>query len=277
MGPFSSQEIPVSGVGVVNLPVKRSPNFKGPDAHHVLRLIDVLYVPSSVCNIVGSPILDLVASTSFGATENSNGSMNDASGKPVAYFSPNSERFCLRLSGPPVGPRLGRSNFKPDTAYLLRITWPASERARWQAHGQQTKADTEKRQWAGEQPYTSEEKEWLKKHYEGEFKFLMVHQLSIYNEEDRAEGRAIMRALARDDESKDGYEMEEDEADDDEDEDDSDIEGHLADYHFSQEELDWIKKHYRNSATFMFSHGLKFYDEEDCEIAKRLLQSLMRE
>lgn len=201
--------------------------------------------------------------------------MNDASGKPVAYFSPNSERFCLRLSGHPVGPRLGPSKFKPDTTHWSRINWPASERARWKAHGQQIKADTDKRQWAGEQPYTTEEKQWLKKHYEGEFKFLMAHGLSIYNEEDRAEGRAIMRALARDDESDDGYEMKDDEEDDDED--DSDIEGHLADYHFSQEELDWIQKHHRNSATFMLSHGLKFYEEEDCVIAKRLLQGFMRE
>lgn len=108
----------------------------------------------------------------------------------------------------------------------------------------------------------------------------MAHELSIYNEEDRAEGRAIMRAIMRglgDAEPDDGYEMEEDEEDDDEDEDDSDMEGHLADYHFSQEELDWIKKHYRNSATFMFSHGLKFYDEEDCEMAKWVLRDFMRE
>jgi hypothetical protein len=236
-------------------------------------------MPSSVCNIVGSPIFEVAPQTSFGATENSMGSMKDASGKPVAYFSPDSKRLRLRLSGPPIGPRLGPSKFKSDTMYWMRITWPASKRARWEAHGQQIKADTDKRQWAGEQPYTMEEKQWLKKHYEGEFKFLMAHELSIYNEEDRAEGRAIMRALARDDESDDGYEMKEDEEDDDEDEDDddSDIEGHLSDYHFSQEELDWIKKHYRNSATFMFSHGLKFYDEQDCVIAKRLLQDFMRE
>ncbi|KAL7896748.1 hypothetical protein HDV63DRAFT_378404, partial [Trichoderma sp. SZMC 28014] len=162
LGPFSSQEFAISGVGVVNLPVKRSPNFKGPDAHHILRLTDVIYVPSSVCNIVGSPIFEIAAQTSFSVTENSNGSMNDASGKPVAYFSPKSERLCLRLSGPPVGPRLGPSNFRPNTSYWLRVTWPASERAQWQAHGQQTEADTEKRQRGGEQPYTTEEKQWLK-------------------------------------------------------------------------------------------------------------------
>lgn len=235
-------------------------------------------MPSCVCNIIGRPIIGIAPHVSFGETEKSKGSMSDASGKPVAYFSPHSERFSLKLSGPPVGPRLGPSQFKPDMAYVLRITWPASERARWKAHGQQTKTDAEKRQWIGEQLYTTEEKQWLKKHYGGEFKFLLVQGLSIYDEEDRAEGRAIMRALARHDESN---EEEDDgkmrEYDEEEEEQDSDPEGHLADYHFNQEELDWIKKHYGNSATFMFSYGLKFYDDQDCAAAKRLLQDYLRE
>ncbi|KAM0450936.1 hypothetical protein ACHAO4_006328 [Trichoderma viride] len=263
----------MTGVGVVNLPVKRSPNSRGPDAHHILRLTDVLYIPSSVCNIVGSPIFGIAPHFSFGKTEKSMSSMSDANGKPVAYFSPGNKHLCLNLSGPPVGPRLRPSQSKPDVAYFLRITWSDSERARWEARDQQTKTDTEKRQWIGEQPYTTEEKQWLKKHYGGEFKFLMAYEMSIYNEEDRAEGRAIMRALAKDDESNDGHEMEEDEEEEEEDEEDSDLDGHLADYHFSQQELDWIKKHYWNSATFMFSHGLRFYDNEDCAAAKRLLHN----
>lgn len=149
------------------------------------------------CAALSARQFETVASTGFGAKENSNGSMYDASGKPVAYFSPNSERLCLRLSGPPLGPRLGPSKFEPDKAYWLRVTWPDSERARWEARGQQTEADTKKHQWIGQQPYNAEEKQWLKKHYEGEFKFLIAHGLSIYKKEDRAEGRAIMRMLAR--------------------------------------------------------------------------------
>lgn len=35
----------------------------------------------------------------------------------------------------------------------------------------------------------------IKKHYESEFKFLMVHGLKIYDEEDRAEGTQIARAF----------------------------------------------------------------------------------
>jgi hypothetical protein len=44
-------------------------------------------------------------------------------------------------------------------------------------------------------PLTGEEKAFLKEHYRGEFHFLRSHGLSIYKEDDRAEGRAILRAL----------------------------------------------------------------------------------
>lgn len=43
--------------------------------------------------------------------------------------------------------------------------------------------------------YTAEEKKWLKKHWGSEFHFLNSYQLKIYNEEDREEGKAIMKAL----------------------------------------------------------------------------------
>ncbi|KAK0655096.1 hypothetical protein B0T16DRAFT_318492, partial [Cercophora newfieldiana] len=44
-------------------------------------------------------------------------------------------------------------------------------------------------------PYTAEEKQWLNRHFGGEFKFLMAYGLSIYKEEDREEGRHIVRAM----------------------------------------------------------------------------------
>ncbi|KAL7919805.1 hypothetical protein ACQKWADRAFT_322763 [Trichoderma austrokoningii] len=242
-----SQELSIAGVGTVNLPVKRSPNFTGPRAHHILRLTDVLYMPQS-------------------------SQFKDASGKPIAYFSPRNKLTCFKLSGPPIGPRLGPSKLKSNTVYLFIIQWPDSERARWKAHSEQIKTDAEQRQWIGEQPYTVEEKQWLKKHYEGEFKFLMAHGLKIHDEEDRAEGRAIMRMLAK------NHDEEDDEEEDEEgEEEDSDLEGHFADYHFNEEELDCIEKHYRNSANFLISYGFKFYDDQDCAAAKRLLQDFLHE
>jgi hypothetical protein len=236
-------------------------------------------MPSYVCNIVGEPIFGIASQTHFSKSEKSKGGLNDASNKPIAYFSPNSNLLCLKLSGPPIGPRLSQSKLNPDTAYVLSITWPESERARWTASGQQNKADNEKPQWIGEQPYTSEEKQWLKKYYGDEFKFLLMYGLKIHNEEDRAEGRAIMRALAREDENNDDDDQDDEivEVDDDEEEEDedSDLDGHFADYHFNEEELDWIEKHYRNSANFLISYGFKFYDDQDCAAAKRLLQNFL--
>jgi hypothetical protein len=44
---------------------------------------------------------------------------------------------------------------------------------------------------------TTAEKQWLKKHWRGEFHFLIAYGLKIYNEEDREEGRAIVRAFMK--------------------------------------------------------------------------------
>ncbi|KAK4064124.1 uncharacterized protein Triagg1_9103 [Trichoderma aggressivum f. europaeum] len=263
-------DIAVEGVGVVNLPVKRDPNQRGPQAHHVLRLTDVLYTPSSGFNILGSPLYELAPQISMNPTTKSNGSLADKNGNRIAFFSPNSPLFCLRLSGPPVGPRLAPTNFDPKTAYILTVVWPDSERARWNARDQPVDTETKPRQWAGEQPYTAEEKAWLKKHYQGEYKFLRSHGLSIYDDEDREEGRAIVRAMMSADED----EEEEDEEEEDDDDDDDDF-AHVADYLFDEEELAWIKKHYKNSATFMFSYGLKFYDEEDYAEGRAIVRAMM--
>lgn len=39
------------------------------------------------------------------------------------------------------------------------------------------------------------EKQWLKENWGGEFKFLRAYGLSIHKEEDREEGRLILRAM----------------------------------------------------------------------------------
>ncbi|KAL7813298.1 hypothetical protein V8C26DRAFT_405474 [Trichoderma gracile] len=275
--------VPVQGIGAINLPVKRGPNVRGPHAHHIIRLTNVLYVPSSVCNVVGMPIFESsIARVSMGLGPNSKGSLQDRDGSPVAYFSPNARLLSLRLSGPPIGPRLAPSKFDPDALYAVSINWPREERARWEAHARQGKADDEKNQWIGDQPYTAEEKAWLKKHYGNEFRFLTLYGLSIYDEDDRAEGRAIARSFMRadadgeDDEMNENYEENrDDDEEEEEEEDENDFERHLADHHFDEQQLDWIEKNYRDSATFMYSFGLKFYDDDDCEEAKAIVRSFM--
>ncbi len=51
-------------------------------------------------------------------------------------------------------------------------------------------------------PYTRDEKDWLKRHWDGEFNFLVAHGLRIY--EDRDEGRRVVRAMMETDEEEDG-------------------------------------------------------------------------
>ncbi|KAM4066450.1 hypothetical protein HRG_000549 [Hirsutella rhossiliensis] len=49
-----------------------------------------------------------------------------------------------------------------------------------------------------EKPLTAEEKQWFKESgYGNEFKFLAAHQLSIYKEGDRQEGRALTRGYMK--------------------------------------------------------------------------------
>ncbi|KAI4277940.1 MAG: hypothetical protein L6R35_006114, partial [Caloplaca aegaea] len=47
-------------------------------------------------------------------------------------------------------------------------------------------------------PLTREEKKWRKDNYRSEFHFLRIHGLSIYKDEDRNEGRHILRAFMHD-------------------------------------------------------------------------------
>jgi len=52
---------------------------------------------------------------------------------------------------------------------------------------------------------------------------------------------------------------------------------HAADYHFSEKELRWVKKRYGNARNFLVSYGLKFYDDEDCQEGKSILEALMED
>jgi hypothetical protein len=248
--------------------------------------------------------------TIVGGSGNSDGAIKDAQGRSVAYFVPNKRFFQVQLSGPPVGPIVGPSAFKKDTDYLINVRWSSDEKARWQTfkHGlsDSTKCPTSTDHSTGlsskkvkldstqQNPlYTLEEKRWLKVHYGDEFHFLQAYGLSIYKDEDREEGRVIMRGFMAE-ESSQGKELvdallgsddegdsipDEDtsggDEDEDEDEDENDLDGHMADYHFDAESLEWIKQYYGNSMNFMFSYGLKFYDDDDCKEAIAIVHAMM--
>ena len=94
-------------------------------------------------------------------------------------------------------------------------------------------------------PYTAEEKQWLKDNYKNEFQFLRIYGYSIYDEEERAEGRELVRAFMKperelEDERDDDSPGDTGEIDSDNDsmssvqsELDKVPESHFADFHFS--------------------------------------------
>jgi hypothetical protein len=57
----------------------------------------------------------------------------------------------------------------------------------------------------------------------------------------------------------------------------SDPMSHLADYNFSEAELNWIKKLYDYSSRFMLSFGLKPFEQEDCDEAKAIVRAFMED
>ncbi|KAH9826914.1 hypothetical protein Tdes44962_MAKER09901 [Teratosphaeria destructans] len=260
--------VDIEGIGDVELEVRRVPDnrsqISGPRSSKIV-LRDVAYCPGATCNIIGRPITeDLDVSTDD--RPGGCGSLREKGSGRLVGLLDHSRLHKLLLKGQ----SRGLSSLDRDAVYLIRIMWPASEVQRWQAEAETA-------------PYTAEEKEWLQGHYRGEFHFLRTLGLSIYKEDDREEGRSIARAMMLgDDRHADEEEEEEEEEVDSEDsrtsferELEEDPMSHLADYAFDEDQLDWIKAHYRHSANFLLSHGLKPFDGDDCEEGARLARGLM--
>lgn len=183
----------VVGIGTVELPVKRKRRATGPQSHGILRLRNVLHIPTAVCNVIGGPILDDYNVIAGARGENTKGTISDEQGRAVAYFDPGAKFYEVKLSGPPVGPRVGPTPFDTSSMYYINVLWPDSERRRWEAE----RAAGALRP-AAVPLLSAEEKRWLKEHWGGEFKFLASYGLNIYKEEDREEGRVILRAMMAD-------------------------------------------------------------------------------
>ena len=277
----------VEGVGDVELTVKTHPTKSGTHYQRTLVLRDVLYAPTATCNILGGPIMDTY-NVSFGKL----GKLLDRENGSCWGLLDTKKLYRLRLRGQ----RSTQTSLDVNKSYFIRANWPDRERALWNASKNQqahflakNSSQTSETQAqesrlpgnlhstghdGGEPALTQAEKAWLKKHWGNEFKFLRAYGLKIYNDEDRDEGRTILRAMMKEDseDDEDGSSSENSFLRDLED----DPYSRLADHVFSERQLDWIKEHYGNSHNFLVSHGLKFYDEDDCEMGKAIVQAELK-
>ena len=295
--PFESKTangLSVGGVGTVAIDAAAPEDASGNNSNRIV-LHDVLWAPEAICNIIGTPILDNYEI----AGQMSSTKLYSSTGEPVGVFDL-VVLLRLRLAG--QDPK--QTSLDKNQAYFINVTWDRAERGRWQALKSAPVHYTRgpSTQLRSKHPYVPSEKRWLKENFGGEFEFLREHDLSIYKEKDREEGRDWARTLMDNDMGyvdDDDYDEEEEEAaqywdaeDDEEDEEaaeDEDEEdgfladlerdptAHAADYVFSKKELDWIEKNYRHSGNFLLSNGLKFYDTKDCEEGKAMVKAMMED
>lgn len=117
------------GIGDVHLPVQLIPgriNGFYPEAHGTLHLRDVLHVPSSYCNIIGSS--DIGDYSKMVYRDGAWGEITAVDGRPLGYFVKRN-LWVLKLSEPPFGPAVGPSVAR--MIFIVNATWPDSERERW--------------------------------------------------------------------------------------------------------------------------------------------------
>jgi hypothetical protein len=252
--PGAEASVDIHGIGTVVLPMRTYRTGKAHRCSSDMTLHNVLYAPHSTINIIAiSKIPHLDIQRSRDAVE----SIVIRGTNKVVGLVVQQTLAKLWLKGQSQN----QSSLNPDAHYYIHATWPDEEMAKYNKFAVESKAELER-------PLSIEEKSFLKRSYGSEFKFLMSYGLSIYDEDDRQEGRSILRALMSDDEQSI-------ESDDFEAELERDPTSHVADYKFSDPQLDYVELHHGNSGNFMRYHGLKFWDEDDCNAAISIVQTLM--
>lgn len=179
-------------------------------------LHDILHVPTYPCNVLGLPfLLESNAKMLFreSVLKGEDGSIiaSLAFGPIKSSLPTGTEETCklprLRLL---QGPNTAFAESKlqePNTAWVIRATWPEAERRKYINHrNANATSGSISANPASVPAYTPEEKEWLKHRsgYNDEFHFLRAHGLFIHKEEDREEGRQILRTLMVNSDSDEG-------------------------------------------------------------------------
>jgi hypothetical protein len=157
------------------------------------------------------------------SANSSSGRIEDSHGKRVAYFNPKQPLYCINMRHVLTGPRIGPSILEKGAMYMLSCRWDSTEQQKW--------LNLKARNGSNGPPiadnnshYTDAETAFLKKNWRNEFHFLNVHGLKIHREEDRVEGRSLLRALMQRD-----FSDNDDSSSEDNEDDEFDYGGHQAD------------------------------------------------
>jgi hypothetical protein len=187
--PGAEPDAEIHGIGTVFLPTRTHRQGRSHKPSGELTLHRVLHAPGHTVNIFAACVEpDISISINFGGDVVS--SITEPGSNKVIGLLVRLTLTKLWLKGQSQN----QSSLDPDRHYYIHASWPQSEIQKFNNH-----LAALKKQQAIEAddapPLTQEEKQYLEEHYGGEYRFLRLYQLSIYKEEDRQEGRRILRAF----------------------------------------------------------------------------------
>jgi hypothetical protein len=299
---YGNRSLQVSGVGTVEIPTQPSPDRCGAASHYSLHLKEVLHVPDLLCNILGDLNGDGY-DVSLGNYHEpaTRGAIRHRQGGIVAYFDPTRPLYSVEVRGSGLlrGRRLGPPALEWGVPYFLNCRWDPAEQQRWQdfkaweTHSMSAPIFVSD----GRPPYKAAEKTWLKKWRISEFEFLRMYGLKMHDDEDRAEGRALVRGFMQDDlyddlsndepatkriktfhkskQEEEEEEEEEQEVEEKEEQNEPDTKVEQAKHGFSAAQLQWIDDTYGDIHDFMAAHGLYLHDDNDIREAKMNIDEMI--
>ena len=178
--PLLGDSVNAQGVGTIAVRVA----CPAPKKENVLTLDDVLYCPTAFCNVLGVDFLKTYDPHELSYSPNDMDepcNLKGADGSYVGMIKWHPKPKLLKLL---LAPEPNRTSLDPNGTYAFTISWPQEERQRWKNHKY------------GISPLTSDEKQWLKQNgHKDEWHFLGDHGLSMYKEEERQEGRILLRQI----------------------------------------------------------------------------------
>lgn len=151
---------------------------------NVLTLDDVLYCPTAFCNVLGLDFLEKYNPHELSYSPNDIDepcNLKGADGSYVGMIKWNRRPKLLKLL---LAPEPSRTSLDSNGSYAFTVSWSQEERQRWNNY------------IYGISPLTTDEKQWLKQSEHGdEWHFLANHGLKLLKDEQRQEGRALLRQL----------------------------------------------------------------------------------